>query len=79
MLLACIPVSGFFDFVAAFAVSSVPQTRHRVALSLSRVPQVGQICDFCDEGSWSIRAEIIPLNTFGIFDGFPTIKLIELA
>jgi hypothetical protein len=40
------PVSAFFDFVAAFAVSSVPQTRQRVALSLNRVPQVGQICDF---------------------------------
>jgi len=45
MLLACIP-SDFFDFDAAFAVSSVPQTKQRVALSLNRVPQVGQICDF---------------------------------
>ena len=44
--LACMPVSAVFDFVAAFAVSSVPQTRHRVALSLRRVPHVGQICDF---------------------------------
>jgi hypothetical protein len=61
MLLACMP-SDFFDFVVAFAVSSVPQTRQRVALSLSRVPQVGQICDFCVEGSWSIREKIIPLN-----------------
>ena len=40
------PVSAFFDFVAAFAVSSVPHTRQRVAFSLRRVPQVGQICDF---------------------------------
>lgn len=46
MRLACMPVSAFFDFVAAFAVSSVPQTKQRVALSLRRVPQVGQICDF---------------------------------
>ena len=46
MRLACMPVSAFFDFVAAFAVISVPQTRHLVAFSLRRVPQVGQICDF---------------------------------
>ena len=46
MRLAPIPVSAFFDFVAAFAVSSVPQTRQRVAFSLKRVPHVGQICDF---------------------------------
>ena len=46
MRLPCIPDSPFFDFVAAFAVSSVPQTKHRVALSLRRVPHVGQICDF---------------------------------
>ena len=44
--LACMPVSAFFDFAAAFVVISVPQTRHRVAFSLKRVPQVGQICDF---------------------------------
>jgi presenilin-like A22 family membrane protease len=44
--LACMPVSAFFDFAEAFAVISVPQTRHLVAFSLSRVPQVGQICDF---------------------------------
>ena len=46
MRLAPIPDSAFFDFVAALAVSSVPQTRQRVAFSLKRVPQVGQICDF---------------------------------
>lgn len=46
MRLADMPDSAFFDFVAAFAVSSVPQTRQRVALSLRRVPHVGQICDF---------------------------------
>ena len=46
MRLACMPVSAFFDFAEAFAVISVPQTRQRVALSLRRVPQVGQICDF---------------------------------
>jgi hypothetical protein len=46
MRLACIPDSAFFDFVAAFALSSVPHTKQRVAFSLKRVPQVGQICDF---------------------------------
>ena len=46
MRLACIPDSAFFDFVAALAVNSVPHTRQRVAFSLKRVPQVGQIWDF---------------------------------
>ena len=44
--LASIPDSAFFDFVAAFVFNSVPHTRQRVAFSLKRVPQVGQICDF---------------------------------
>ncbi len=61
-------VSAFFDFVAALTVSSVPHTRQRVAFSLNRVPQVGQTFVFCDEGSWSIRAGIIPLNIFHQFD-----------
>ena len=39
-------IFGFFDFTAAFAVSSVPHTRQRVAFSLRRVPQVGHIFDF---------------------------------
>ena len=52
MRLACMPVSTFFDFGAAFAVSSVPHTRQRVAFSLKRVPQVGQTFVFCcEEGS----------------------------
>ena len=46
MRLACTVESVFFDFVAAFAVSSVPHTKQRVAVSVRRVPQVGQICDF---------------------------------
>src|SRR6266545_2088691 len=46
MRLACIPDSAFFDFAAAFALNSVPHTKQRVAFSLKRVPQVGQICDF---------------------------------
>ena len=45
MRVACMPPSAFFDF-ATLEVSSVPQTKQRVALSLRRVPQVGQICDF---------------------------------
>jgi hypothetical protein len=52
MRLACIPVSTFFDFVSAFAVSSVPQTGQREAFSAKRVPQVGQIVVFWfEEGS----------------------------
>jgi hypothetical protein len=46
MRLACIPVSVFLDFGAAFAVSSVPHTGHLVAFSLKRVPQVGQTLVF---------------------------------
>src|SRR5688572_13344918 len=75
-------VSAFFDFVVAFAVSSVPHTRQRVAFSLRRVPQVGHTFVFCDEGSWSIRAEIIPLNPFHpferIFRRFPY-EMIEIT
>ena len=46
MRLACTVVSVFFDLVLAFAVSSVPHTKQRVAFSVKRVPQVGHICDF---------------------------------
>jgi hypothetical protein len=42
--LACTDFSTFFAALGSgFAVNSVPQTRQRVAFSLKRVPQVGQI------------------------------------
>ena len=44
MRLACTDFSTFFAaFDSGLAVNSVPQTRQRVAFSLRRVPQVGQI------------------------------------
>jgi hypothetical protein len=44
MRLACTDFSAFFTtFGAGCALNSVPQTRHREAFSLKRVPQVGQI------------------------------------
>ena len=43
MRLACTDFSTFFAaFGSGLAVNSVPHTRQRVALSLRRVPQVGQ-------------------------------------
>ena len=65
MRLACTAFSTFlaaFCCSTAFPVSSVPQTRQRVALSLKRVPQVGQTWVFCEDVSEVIRAGIIPLN-----------------
>src|SRR5512138_942382 len=46
--------------------STVPQTRQRVAFSLNRVPQVGQIFVFdCDGVSRVIRAKIIHHGRLG--------------
>jgi hypothetical protein len=42
--LACTDFSTFLAaFGSGFALNSVPHTRQRIALSLKRVPQVGQI------------------------------------
>jgi hypothetical protein len=38
-----LPWTVLIDFVSAEGVISAPHTRQRVAVSLSRVPQVGQI------------------------------------
>ena len=63
--------TDFSDFLASFcsglAVNSVPHTRHRVAFSLRRVPQVGQTFVLLEVGSRVIRAEIIPSNDFTHF------------
>src|SRR5689334_14755125 len=47
--------------------NSVPHTRQRVALSLNRVPHVGQIFVLFEVLSGLIRAEIIPSNFFDHF------------
>ena len=77
---------AFSAFLTAFgsglAPKSVPQTRQRVAFSLRRVPQVGQIFVFCCETfSGLIRAGIIPSNLGGDFRrpaAFPIRKTISL-
>jgi hypothetical protein len=50
----------FCDLPSAVELNSVPQTRHRVALSLRRVPHVGQIFVFCVGVSGLIARRIIP-------------------
>src|SRR5688500_14472609 len=65
--LAWIVSSAFFDLRAVFTDRSAPHTSQLVAFSLSRVPQVRHTLLFCEEGSSSIRAEIIPLNPFAAF------------
>lgn len=52
MRLACTDLSTFFAaFGSGRALNSVPQTRQRVAFSLKRVPQVGQIFVLLEVGS----------------------------
>lgn len=65
MRLAWIDLSTFLTaFGSGLEVNSAPHTRQRVAFSLKRVPQVGQIFVFDEVVSGFIRAEIIPLNDF---------------
>lgn len=62
--LACTVFSLFLTDLGLLgcAVNSVPHTRQRRALSLRRVPQVGQTFVLLEVGSGLIRAEIIPSN-----------------
>jgi len=63
--LACTAL-GFF--ISAVGPSSVPQTRQRVAFSVNRVPQVGQIFVTGVDGvSGLIRGKIIPYPLFWNF------------
>ena len=57
--LACTDFSTFFAaFSSGFAVNSVPHTRQRVALSLRRVPQVGQTFVLVLLVSWLILQKL---------------------
>jgi hypothetical protein len=68
MRLACTDRSAFrTTFGSGRGENSVPHTRQRVALSLRRVPQVGQIFVLFEVLSGLIRAEIIPSNFLAHF------------
>jgi hypothetical protein len=59
MRLACTDFSTFFvAFGSGLAVNSVPHTRQRVAFSLKRVPQVGQIFVLLELVSRLIRQKL---------------------
>ncbi len=65
-----LPWTAFLVFaVISGALNSEPQTRHLVALSPRRVPQVGQIFVFDLSVDVLIRGKIIPLKTRGINTG----------